>query len=88
MSKIERKIGDFWHPLDQACRDRSARPDQFRLANRYYRLHQPDSARGFVDINADSDGYQLINLTAYSAKYTGFQWLSQIRADGPTAYPD
>jgi len=25
-----------------------------------------------VDIKAQSDGYQLINLTAYSAKYTGY----------------
>ena len=33
----------------------------------------PIAPEAFVDINAASDGYQLINLTAYSAKYTDYQ---------------
>ena len=32
----------------------------------------PLAFEAFVDIKAQSDGYQLINLTAYSAKYTGY----------------
>jgi hypothetical protein len=32
----------------------------------------PLAPEAFVDIEAQSDGYQLINLTAYSAKYTGY----------------
>ncbi|MBV8134778.1 MAG: DUF748 domain-containing protein [Deltaproteobacteria bacterium] len=32
----------------------------------------PLAPKAFVDIKAKADGYQLINLTAYSAKYTGY----------------
>jgi hypothetical protein len=32
----------------------------------------PLAPEAFVDIRAMADGYQLINLTAYSAKYTGY----------------